>query len=39
LKISFLNYLQDIGCAETEAKTVVLGLEAKIQIDCYKCEF
>jgi len=29
LKISFLNYLQDIGCTEAEAKTVVSGLEAE----------
>jgi len=29
LKISFLNCLQDLGCTETEAKTVVSGLEAE----------
>ena len=29
LKILILNYLQDLGCTETEAKTVMLELEAK----------
>jgi len=29
LKTSFLNCLQDLGCIETEAKTVMSGLEAE----------
>ena len=29
MKISILNCLQDLGCTETEAKTVMLGLEAE----------
>jgi len=29
LKILILNCLQDLGCAETEAKTVVLGPDTR----------
>jgi len=38
LKILILNCLQDLGCAETAAKTVMIDLEAKIKTDYYKRE-
>jgi len=38
LKILILYCLQDLGCAETEAKTVMLDLEAKLKTDYYKRE-